>query len=153
MYTRTTTEPGISSVDVGIVDTSYLVGIWPTLYAIMQDHPRFLEEWDAEEILHMAANPQIYQLWVCTDGMKIEAFCVTCIVRSSKISRLRIVALCGEKVIHKYLKRGMRKIEEFACIMECNEVRFTGREGWRRMFEKLGYRQVLEMRKDVRRLN
>ncbi len=141
-----------STPEVFLVNPPDLVGLWPRIAEIFHEHPGLNEQFDLSELMILLLNNNCYQLWVGVDKNEIEGMLLTALVKYNKCNKMHIVGICGENLFTKYIEIGLTKLEQYSCLMGCDEVIFDGRDEWLKPMKKFGYRQTLQMRKSVRQL-
>lgn len=140
-----------SSPDVFLVNPPDLVAIWPRVAEIVESYPGIREQFTLGEIMVYLTNGN-YQLWLGVDQGEIEGVMLTCVVRHNNTSKAHICGICGDHLFNKYIAIGLKKFEQWSCLMGCDEIVLDGRDKWEQVLTKFGYRRTLQMRKSVRQL-
>jgi hypothetical protein len=138
--------------DVSLVNPPDLHLIWGRVMEIFDAHTGLKEQFTPGELLIHLLNGTTYQLWVGVEDGDIEALLVTATIPYVNGNKLHIVGVAADHLLHKYIETTLSKLEQYGCIMNVDEIIFDGRPGWKRVMQKFGYRETLQMRKNVRML-
>lgn len=143
----------MSNPDVYLVSPGDLRMIWPRVAELFEEHPGLREQFTIDELMTYLLNASCYQLWVGVDRGEIEGIMVTGFVSHVYGNKLHIVGICGEHLFRKYIRLGLSKLEQYGAMTECSEIVFEGRDKWKKIMQKFGYVQSLQMKKNIRRLS
>lgn len=136
-------------IDIGLVHPAVLPHIWGDVEDIVEEHGgEWLKTVDLGEVLALLIQSKL-DLWVGTKDSELELVMICGWERHTKRSFYHIMWI-GGKGLYSYLKEGLEKVEQYACLTGATEVVFTeGRLGWNRVLERYGYGRTVGMKKNV----
>ncbi len=136
-------------IDVGLVHPQMLPVVWGDVCEIVQAKGQdWLKVVDLEDIACALAAGKL-ELWIGTRSEELELVAFCSWERHAKQSYFHIMWIGGRK-LEDYLKPGLEKLEQAACIRGATEVVFNeGRPGWSRVLQSRGYTHSVAMKKNV----
>lgn len=137
--------------DVLLVNPPDLNQVWPRIAQIIDTYPGLREQYTLGELMIHLLNGSVYHCWVGVDDGEIEGLMITARVPYVNGAKVHIVGICGEH-LDKYLEIGLEKLERWSCLTDVSEIIFDCRPGFKRLTQKFGYHQTIQMRKNVRQL-
>lgn len=113
---------------------------WDQVERLYRDTPETWEDYDNIESIydqHMRGHRLLYV--ALEQGLKLE-FAISGTVQTWPTGKTVVLDWCAGRDIKRYLSLALSSLEDLARQVDAFEVKFVGREGWKKHLEPFGYR-------------
>lgn len=128
----------VGKVEFGLVALEHIPLIWQRVLEILRvEGKEWLETVSEMEVLAQLANGH-WELWLAGDEGVLEGYVICMWEIHARKTRYHVLAIAGEG-LDKYWKKGLEKLEHYACLKGAHEIVMEGRPGWKRLLLREGY--------------
>ncbi len=128
----------MDKLDVGRIEPKTIPYVWSDVLEIVEDYgQKWLATVNIDRVLQQVVIGD-KDLWVATDGNTLDMVMFCWWEEYGKVRYYHIEWMGGDG-LRKYLKNGLDKIEQYACLNGAVELRFAARAGWEKKLGSYGY--------------
>ena len=126
---------------ITLVPTEHIESVWPKVQSYMERAAKYTYgRFTAEDIKsELLKHSNVQQLWIAFEEGDVYGAYVTEIVQYPRLKTC-VIHFLGGKHFKKWGWLGLEILQKFAKEHECDVMESFGRPGWKKIWEKDGYK-------------
>lgn len=127
-----------NQISVGVIPTKVIPFVWTDVKQLITQHSGGLDAMMSLGAVERNLLENNLDLWLGTDGNELEMGMLCGWEKHEFVAHYHLIWVGGEN-LSKYLKLGLEKLEQYACLCGAKELVMAGRDGWERKLKPFGF--------------